>query len=133
MAYRFYHRPIHLLQADLGLDGMDRVDAGESLDITEGTRVTSAGEYRATSTGDTRSVTGIGELGDFDIWLKLEAADPSVAVVLDTGCLVAYGDAPAENTKALGGAPIRVPFTRIVTKAAGGAGMAYRLRKRTLG
>jgi len=116
----------------MGLDGVDRVSAGESVDIGEASRVTSSGELREASTGATRSVTGVGDLSDFSIWLKLEAADPSVAVVLDVGCTVAYGDAPAENTKALGGAPLYAPFTRIVTKDTGGHGRAFRLHKRTL-
>jgi len=131
MAYTYYQRPVQLLQAEMGLDGMDRVTAGESLDIGEGTRETSDGTNRETSTGVIRSVSGVAELSDFDVWCRLEAADPNVAVILDAGCEVAYGDAPEKDDKAVGGAPIRVPFTKIITKNTGGDAYAYRLHKRT--
>lgn len=129
MSYKYFHRPVQLLQAELGLDGLDYVDAGETIEIDEGSRETSDGTTRVVSTGETRSVSGVAALSAFDMWISLEAAT-ATNVVLDDGCQVAYGDAPKEDDVASLGSPIRAPFTKIITKAAGGAARAYRLRNR---
>lgn len=129
MGYTYYHRPIQLLQADMGLDGADNVDAGETVEIGESSRETSDGTTRVVSTGETRSVTGIADLQDFSLWIKLEATT-GTNLVLDAGCEVVYGDAPPEDTEVALGTPLYAPFTKIITKDTGGPGRAVRFHKR---
>jgi len=121
---RFFHEPEQLIQADMGMDGTDNLQAGETLQVNKGSRVTSDGNTRVTSTGATR---GVDATDVFRCWIKVEPAVKTGTVVLDTGCEVLTGEAPPEDASAIAGAPIRATFTKIVTKAANDDAIAYRL------
>ena len=120
------------MQAEAGLHGIDNVAGGETLQPGIFGLVTEDGDPLVTDAGDTLITgAGVGAVASpVRCWIKLVPQVQTETVVLDDGCEVLEGEVPPADSSAIAGAPLRLPFTKIVTKDSGGDAFAYRLNKR---